>query len=89
MRLPWKKQRQPRPRFLIEANTVSWNTRLWMDGKDISHWVTAYSVEAEVGSLTKVTLSILPEEVRLRMPTPPRAKYVTTGQDGVTREVSI
>jgi hypothetical protein len=89
MRLPWKKKRGPRPRFEIQAGAVAHNTRLWMDGKDISHWVTGYTVEAEVGSLTKVTLSLIPEEVRIRMPRPVRMKYVTTGEDGVTREVTL
>lgn len=90
MRLPWKKKRRtPRPRFEIQAGTVAHNTRLWLNGEDISRWVTAYTVEAEVGSLTRVTLSVIPEEVRIRMPKPVRMKYVTTGEDGVTREVTL
>lgn len=83
-----KRRKKLRPSFDIELGTVAHQSRVLMDGTDISQCVTCVEVEARVGDITKVTLSLIPDQVRLKTEHRP-VKFVATGNDGVTREVRL
>lgn len=73
----------------VEVGTVASNGRIWLNGTDISHWTTGVEMSAQVGEVTKVTVSLIPEEVRFRVRPGGSVTYVATGADGVTRKVRL
>ena len=89
MRLPWKKKRAPRPYMEIEIPPVAHGGSVLMDGKDISHWVTGIEIDAQAGELSRVTIGLLPDQIRVHVPLRKPVRYVATGEDGVTREVTL
>jgi hypothetical protein len=82
------KRTPKRPKLEIEFGgpVIGSKSRVLLNGTDISRWVTGVELGGHVGDLATVTLHVLPDEVRARAQI---VKYVTTGEDGVTREVML
>lgn len=90
MRWPWRRRSRStlRPRLEFRVGRVGHTCRVLLDGEDVSHWLTSFNVEANVGELTKVELTLLPAYVRVLLEdrTLRSLSIVSTGEDGVTRE---
>lgn len=88
MRL-FKRKPIPRPKLEVEFGSpiVGPKTRVLLNGTDISRWVMGLEVEAgSVGDRLGVVIHVLPDELRVKAPI---TKFVTTGEDGVTRAVKL
>jgi hypothetical protein len=71
-----------RPFIELELGLVGNNSTIKLNGEDVSNWITRVEVEAAPGDLTTVKLTILPEEVRVKVNDERNVKFVCTGPDG-------